>query len=150
MIAQFSSKFYFIYIHVLVWTEICMLWCIFKISSMCATYEPYAFLYEQKLNICIQKYLRLIPMLHWNLWFRSRFSYIGNLTWIYDYTRFGYFDFRQNFLNLSRNGAILPKILCRIQIWVSKIEIQIGQNFKHLKKDKKFEKILYTELLQII
>ena len=65
-------------------------------------------------------------------------------------TRFGYFDFRRNFLNLSRNGAILPKILCRIQIWVSKIEIQIGQNFKHLKKDKKFEKILYTELLQII
>ena len=41
--------------------------------------------------------------------------------------RFGYFDFRRNFLNLSRNGAILPKILCRIQIWVSKIEIQIGQ-----------------------
>ena len=42
-------------------------------------------------------------------------------------TRFGYFDFRLNFLNLSRNGAILPKNLCRIHIWVSKIEIQIGQ-----------------------
>ena len=41
--------------------------------------------------------------------------------------RFGYFDFRLNFLNLSRNGAILPKNLCRIHIWVSKIEIQIGQ-----------------------
>ena len=59
--------------------------------------------------------------------------------------RFGYFDFRQNFLNLSRNGAILPKILCQIQIWASKIEIQAGQNLKHLKKDKKLEKILYTE-----
>ena len=42
-------------------------------------------------------------------------------------TRFGYFDFRQKNLNLSRNSAILPKILCRIQIWVSKIEIQIGK-----------------------
>ena len=44
-----------------------------------------------------------------------------------DRTRLGYFDFRLNFLNLSRNGAILPKNLCRIHIWVSKIEIQIGQ-----------------------
>ena len=41
--------------------------------------------------------------------------------------RFGYFDFRLNFLNLSRNGAIQPKILCSIQIWVRKNEIQIGQ-----------------------
>ena len=55
-------------------------------------------------------------------------------------TRFGYFDFRLNFLNLSRNGAILPKILCRIQIWVSKIEIQTGQNFKHQKKTKNLKK----------
>ena len=42
-------------------------------------------------------------------------------------SRFGYFDFRLNILNLSRNGAILPRILCRIQIWVRKNEIQIGQ-----------------------
>ena len=41
-------------------------------------------------------------------------------------TRFGYFDFRLNFLNLLRNGAILPKILCRIQIWASKIGLPTG------------------------
>ena len=40
---------------------------------------------------------------------------------------------------------ILSKILCGIQIWASKIQIQEGQNFKLLKKDKKIEKILYTE-----
>ena len=55
-------------------------------------------------------------------------------------SRFGYLDFRQNFLNLSRNSAFLPKILCRIQIWASKREIQAGQNFKHQKKTKNFKK----------
>ena len=64
---------------------------------------------------------------------------------LYSIARFGYFDFRQIFLNLSRNGVILSKILCGIQIWASKIQIQEGQNFKLLKKDKKIEKILYTE-----
>ena len=63
--------------------------------------------------------------------------------WLHVYqhiARFGYFDFRQNFLNLSRNSAFLPKILCRIQIWASKREIQAGQNFKHQKKTKNFKK----------
>ena len=54
-----------------------------------------------------------------------------NLPEILNTSRFGYFDFRQKFLNLSRNSAFLPKILCRIQIWASKREIQAGQNFKH-------------------
>ena len=35
---------------------------------------------------------------------------------------------------------ILSKILCGIQIWASKIQIQEGQNFKLLKKDKNIEK----------
>ena len=41
--------------------------------------------------------------------------------------RFGYFDFRQNFLKPYRIGAILAKILCRIQIWAKKIELPTGQ-----------------------
>ena len=35
---------------------------------------------------------------------------------------------------------ILPKILYRIQIWVSKIGLWLGQNFKHKKKTKNLKK----------
>ena len=42
-------------------------------------------------------------------------------------TRFGYFDFRQILLKQFRTDAILPKILCRIQIWASKIGLPTGQ-----------------------
>ena len=56
------------------------------------------------------------------------------------WSRFGYFDFRQNFLILSRICVILPKILCRIQIWVSKIGLPLGQIFKLKKKTKNLKK----------
>ena len=44
-----------------------------------------------------------------------------------DKSRFGYFDFRQNFLKHYRIGAILLRILCRIQIWAKKVGLPTGQ-----------------------
>ena len=42
-------------------------------------------------------------------------------------TRFGYFDFKQKILKLYRIGAILPRFLCRIQIWARKKGLPTGQ-----------------------
>ena len=56
------------------------------------------------------------------------------------YTRFGYLDFRQNFLKHSSLGAILSRILCRIQIWASKIGLPTGQNSNIKKKTKNSKK----------
>ena len=43
------------------------------------------------------------------------------------YSRFRYFDFRQILLKQFRIGAILPKNLCRIQIWACKIGLPTGK-----------------------
>ena len=52
------------------------------------------------------------------------------------YTRFGYYDFRQYFLILCRISAILSKILCRIQIWVRKNQLSLGQKLYALGGDR--------------